>query len=490
MRRRWIFLLLLSLGLFLVGVDNSVLYTALPTLRAELDASELEALWIINAYPLVLAGFLLGTGTLGDKIGHRRMFTAGLVIFGVASLAAAFAPSAWALVAARALLGLGAATMMPATLALVRQTFRDPKELSTAIGVWASVALLGAAAGPVIGGALLEHFWWGSVFLINVPVVLVSLIALPALAPPNEPHPDKHWDFASSLYALVAMFGLVMFIKELSAGRSPVVLALSAAALAIGATVFVLRQRRLTEPLLTFDVFRDRLFTGGVLTAGLGMFVLAGAELLTTQRFQLSAGFSPLEAGLLTAAGALASFPTSIAGGALLHRLGFRTLITGGFTVVALGGAAVYAGVAGDTLWPVIAGMVGVGAGTGAAFGVASTAIVGSAPRHRAGMAAAVEEVSYEFGTLLSVTVAGSLITMFYARQVPDSESFDASAYDASYLAVMAVLTAVAVLAAALTAILFRGNPKETSYAHEQEDADPAGDRGDRRKVRAVGGDL
>ena len=311
--------MLLSLGLFLVGVDNSVLYTTLPTLRAELDASELEALWIINAYPLVLAGFLLGTGTLGDKIGHRRMFTAGLVIFGVASLAAAFAPSAWALVAARAPLGLGAATLMPATLALVRQTFHDPKELSTAIGVWASVALLGAAAGPVIGGALLEHFWWGSVFLINVPVVLVSLIALPALAPPNEPHPDKHWDFVSSLHALVAMFGLVMFIKEISAGRSPLVLALSAAALLIGATAFVLRQRRLPDPLLTFDVFRDRLFTGGVLTAGLGMFVLAGAELLTTQRFQLSAGFSPLEAGLLTAAGALASFPTSVAGGALLH---------------------------------------------------------------------------------------------------------------------------------------------------------------------------
>ncbi|HZK32290.1 MAG TPA: MFS transporter, partial [Corynebacterium sp.] len=248
--------------------------------------------------------------------------------------------------------------------------------------------------------------------------------------------------------------------------------------------------RRLPDPLLTFDVFRNRIFSGGVLTAGLGMFVLTGMELLTTQRFQLSAGFSPLEAGLLTAAGALAAFPTSVAGGALLHRLGFRPLISGGFLMVTLGGAAVYTGVTDDLLWLVVLGMVGVGAGTGAAFSVASTAIVGSAPRRRAGMAAAVEEVSYEFGTLMSVTVAGSLVTMFYTWQTRGTAVFDAGAHDSAYLAVMAILTTVAALAALVTAFLFRGNPKETAYAHEQEDTDPAGDRADRREVRAGSGDL
>ncbi|WP_284710446.1 MFS transporter, partial [Actinomyces sp. 186855] len=212
--QRWTFFTIISLGLLMIGLDNSILYTALPQLNEQLHATETQQLWVVNAYPLVLAGLLLGTGTLGDRIGHRRMFVLGLGAFGLASLAAALAPTAWALVAARALLGLGAAIMMPATLALIRLTFDDEIERNTAIGIWGSVAVVGAAAGPTVGGLLLEHFWWGSVFLINVPIVAAALALTLRLAPPNVANPAKSWDALSSLYALAALSSLVLAIKS------------------------------------------------------------------------------------------------------------------------------------------------------------------------------------------------------------------------------------------------------------------------------------
>ncbi|NLZ99259.1 MAG: MFS transporter, partial [Micrococcus sp.] len=242
---------MISAALFLVGADNSVLYTALPELRDQLGTTPLQGLWIINAYPLVLSGLLLGTGTLGDKIGHRLMFLIGVSVFGVGSLAAAFSPSAWTLIAARGLLGVGAATMMPASLALVRITFTKVRERNLAIAVWMSVAVVGAAAGPVLGGLLLEFFWWGSVFLINVPVVIVTLIATLAVAPPNITNPKKHWDFISSVWAMLAMVGLVMAIKELAnPDRAAWLLVVSTVIGLAGLLLFIFRQRVLEQPLL------------------------------------------------------------------------------------------------------------------------------------------------------------------------------------------------------------------------------------------------
>ena len=247
--QRWTFLFIISLGLLLVGVDNSILYTALPELREQLHTTEVQALWIINAYPLVLAGLMLGTGTLGDRIGHRLMFLGGLAVFGVASLAAAFAPGAWFLVAARAALGMGAATMMPATLALVRITFSDERERNTAIGVWGSVAVVGAALGPVLGGLLLEYFWWGSGFLINVPIAAAAIIATIAVAPPNMPDPTKRWDLVSSLWALLALSGLVTTIKELAnPARTGWLLAGAAVVALVGSFLFTRRQQLLDDP--------------------------------------------------------------------------------------------------------------------------------------------------------------------------------------------------------------------------------------------------
>ena len=325
-------------GLLLITLDNSILYTALPTLTADLGASGSSTLWIINAYPLVMAGLLLGAGTLGDRIGHRRMFVVGLWIFGAASLAAAFSPNPAFLIGARALLAVGAAAMMPATLALIRLAFDDPRERNIAIAIWGSLSIAGAALGPILGGALLERFWWGSVFLINVPVVAIALVATAIIAPHNHPDPSKKWDLVSSLYAMVGLVGTVLVIKELAhIPQNWVLIAGALASAVIGFVLFVRRQGRLEEPLIEFSIFRNRAFAGGSLAAFFAMFTIAGAQLATTQRFQLVEGFTPLQAGLLVAAIALGALPSGVLGAAILHIVGLRIIISGSLAIAALG---------------------------------------------------------------------------------------------------------------------------------------------------------
>lgn len=441
---RWSFFAVVSLGLLVISLDNSILYTALPALSSQLGATPTQALWIINAYPLVLTGLLLGAGSLGDKVGHRLMFMVGLVIFGVASLAAAFAPNPEFLIAARAVLGAGAAVMMPATLALINLTFPDEQERNTAIGVWASVAVVGAALGPVVGGVLLQWFWWGAVFLINVPVVVVALVLTVALAPENMPNPAKTWDWLSSLYALLALTGLTLSIKAPTIG--------SAVACIVGATLFARRQRRIPEPLLTRDIFRSRLFTGGVVAAAGSMFVTAGVELMITQKLQLADGYSPLRAGTTITAMAIAAFPASVLGGYYLKRVGFLPLIAGGF---ALGGVGTWL-ITSDLMLP---GLILGGLGVGAVMGVASIAIIGSAPLHRSGMAAGVEEVSYEFGTLITVAFTGSLL----------QRNLDAGAtYVEGFHRVMVALAIASLAFCLITWWCFRDNPKTTQNNSEQ----------------------
>lgn len=489
--RRWSLLATVAAGLLLITLDNSILYTALPTLTRELGASGTESLWIINAYPLVMAGLLLGSGTLGDRIGHRRMFVVGLVIFGIASLGAAFAPSATLLIVARAVLAIGAAAMMPATLALVRVTFTDERERNVAIAIWGSVSVIGIALGPIVGGVLLASFWWGSVFLVNVPVVVVALLATLWLAPPNDPDPSKKWDLLSSVYSLIALAGAVFAIKEL-AHRPPswAVVAVAAVAAVGGAWLFARRQRVLADPLLDFTIFRNPAFTAGVLGAGFAMFAIGGVQLLTTQRFQLVEGFTPLQAGLLVAAVALGSLPTALLGGAFLHLTGLRVLIAGGLGVAVLGVVVAILG-ATSVFWLFVTGLVIVGAGLGAVMAVASTAIVGNAPVRRAGMAASVEEVSYEFGSLLAVALLGSLVTFVYTTtaqfpsgtaEVASSSLQDAlamadgdlavieaagAAFDRGFLVVLVVIAVVLAAATVLTARTLRAyGPGTRSQLH------------------------
>lgn len=480
---RWLLLLTVAGGLLLVTLDNSVLYTALPTLTEALGASPSQSLWIINAYPLVMAGLLLGAGTLGDRIGHRRMFLIGQVLFGVASLAAAFSSTPEQLIAARAFLAVGAAAMMPATLALIGLSFTDPRERNLAIAIWGSVALIGAALGPIIGGLLLQHYWWGAVFLINVPVVLLTLPATLWLAPHGQRDTTRPWDLVSSLLALVTLSGLVLAIKSVIA--TPASLATGGVAFAVaalGAWAFVRRQRQLPCPLLDFGIFQNPAFLAGTLSAIVTLFALAGLQLLTTQRFQLVTGFTPLNAGLLVSVAALGALPSALLGGGFLHRVGYRPLISGGLACAAAGVTLVAVGFQHGLPW-VITGMALTGAGTGAAISVASTAIISNVPAHRVGMASSVEEVAYELGGLFAVAVLGSLSAALYSLSLPvdpaitdmarqglaqaldvasaagDPSWVDVAkdAYDTSYRWGLWLIVGVLLVGAAVTARLLRG---------------------------------
>ena len=435
---RWLLLMMVGLGLLLVTVDITILLTALPVLTHELHASAAEGLWIVNAYPLFSTGLLLGAGTLGDRIGHRRMYLVGLVIFGLASLMAAYAGSVAVLVLARVLQAVGASAMLPATLALIRVGFADERERALAISVWACLSLVGAILGPLLGGWLLGHFHWGALFLVNVPIIAVAWLGTWFVAPEQRNPNADPWDLPSSVLALLALSSLVLAIK--TATHPPIDLGLLGTALATGLVAglaFVRRQRRLTHPLLDFSLFRNPAFSAGVLGAVSVTFTTGGVLLGVSQRFQWVAGYTPLQSGLLASVLFIGTLPSSILGGLWLHRIGLRRLISGGLAVGALGML-----VAAQALpwhppgvpathegldW-LVAGLLLAGLGLGATISVASTAIVESAPPHRAGMASSVEEVAYEFGALLSIALLGSLLTGLYTVFVQLPPGVDAAA--------------------------------------------------------------
>ena len=435
---RWLLLMMVGLGLLLVTVDITILLTALPVLTHELHASAAEGLWIVNAYPLFSTGLLLGAGTLGDRIGHRRMYLVGLVIFGLASLMAAYAGSVAVLVLARVLQAVGASAMLPATLALIRVGFSDERERALAISVWACLSLVGAILGPLLGGWLLGHFHWGALFLVNVPIIAVAWLGTWFVAPEQRNPNADPWDLPSSVLALLALSSLVLTIK--TATHPPIDLGLLGAALATGLVAglaFVRRQHRLTHPLLDFSLFRNPAFAAGVLGAVSVTFTTGGVLLGVSQRFQWVAGYTPLQSGLLASVLFVGTLPSSILGGLWLHRIGLRRLIAGGLAVGALGMLVTAQALpwhpsglpaAHEGLGWLVAGLLLAGLGLGATISVASTAIVESAPPHRAGMASSVEEVAYEFGALLSIALLGSLLTGLYTVFVQLPLGVDAAA--------------------------------------------------------------
>ncbi len=413
---RWLILAIISSALFLIVIDMTVLYTALPRLTHDLGATATEKLWIVNAYPLVVAGLLPGLGTLGDRLGHKQMFMAGLVVFGLASAFAAFAPDPALLIAARVLLAVGAAAMMPATLSLIRLTFTDEKERAFAIGIWAAVASGGAALGPVVGGILLQWFWWGSVFLINVPVVVLALIAAVRILPRRPGNPESPWDLTGSLQVMIGLVGLVYAVKELAKRETDLLaFGLSLGIGAVAMTLFVRRQLRATRPLIDFALFREPRFAAGVATALTASAALIGFELVLSQRLQLVDGLSPLEAGLILLPIPLASFLAGPLTGLALPRLGAMRVLWGALLLSGLALAAFLALHGGPVLlW--LAALTLMGFGIGAAMTGASVAIMLSAPEERAGMAASVEEVSYEMGGALGIALLGSLMSALYTR--------------------------------------------------------------------------
>ncbi|MBO1112727.1 MFS transporter [Bordetella petrii] len=452
---RWLVLAIVSVDLFLIVIDMSVLYTALPQLTQALGASASEKLWIVNAYPLAVAGLLPGMGTLSDRYGPKRLFTGGLAVFGAASLAAAWAMSPAWLIAARVLLAVGAAMMMPATLAIIRHAFDDARERALAIGIWAAVASGGAAFGPVVGGALLEHFWWGSVFLINVPIVLVVLPLALWLVNDHRGSATRRWDLFGSLQILAGLVGVVVAVKEISQ-RDPshgLALASGLAGAAVLAA-FVRRQLRMAEPLIDFRLFRDRRFSGAITVALVASVAFAGVELIFSQWLQLVRGLSPLQAGLFILPAPLAAFVAGPVAGLLLPRLGENRSMWVATLAAGLGALALAGLYQAAPAWQ-LASLALLGFGLGAAMTAASSAVLAGAPADRAGMAASVEEMSYEVGAVLGVALMGSLATAAYGATLalPDGLAVPAAVRDSLDQALAAAATASPAAAAQLAAL-------------------------------------
>ena len=413
---RWLVLAIVSSALLLIVVDMTVLYTALPRLTHELGVTASSKLWIVNIYALVVSGLLLGMGTLGDRLGHKRLFMMGLAVFGAASLAAAYSPNPAALIAARAVLAVGAAMMLPATLSILRLTFADERERAIAIGVWASVASGGAALGPVIGGILLEHFWWGSVFLINLPIVLLALPLARRYIPAGQPDRQRPWDLIGSLQVMVGLILTAYALKEL--GRAQPSWLDAALACAGGAAmlfVFARRQRARPHPLIDFAIFRNRSFSSAVAAALFAAAALLGMELVFSQRLQLVLGMSPIEAALYILPLPLAAFIAGPLAGWLLPKVGSARLVFVALLASGLGMGGYLSSYDG-ALAAQMASLCVLGVGIGATMTAASSTIMQSATPERAGMAASIEEVSYELGGALGVTLMGSILSGVYAH--------------------------------------------------------------------------
>lgn len=413
-QNRWLVLTILSSALFLVVIDMTILYTALPTLTHELRASATEKLWIINAYPLVVAGLLPGAGAIGDRFGHKILFVEGLAVFGGASMLAAFAPAPAMLITARVLLAVGAAMMLPATLSIIRHTFDDPGERSIAIGIWAAIASGGAALGPVAGGFLLEHFWWGSVFLVNVPIVLVAFVLALRCISRQEANPNRPFDLLASIQVMVGLVGLTYAVKEASKRVPSVEHAVVATVIGVLAMVlFVRRQRTSSAPIIDFALFRNSRFSAGVAAAVVTSAVVSGLELAVSQRLQLVLGMSPLQAGLFILPIPLAAFVAGPLAGVAASKWGSDKVLLAAMVLTSLGALAYLLGFRSTVLVQVVAfGFLGFG--FGAAMTAASTSIMQNAPEHSAGMAASIEEVSYELGGALGITLLGSLMSAIY----------------------------------------------------------------------------
>lgn len=415
-RNPWVILAIVSAGLFLVGIDMTVLNVALPILAYELGATTSEKLWMVNAYSLVLAGLLPGFGTLSDRVGHRRMFIAGLTVFGLSSALAAFSPTPAVLIGARGLLAVGAAMMMPATISIIRIVFTRDQERAVAIGIWGSISAGATALGPILGGFLLEHFCWGAVFLINVPVVLATMLFAFAKIPPMSGNPSRHWDAATSAILTVALVALLYALKGLL--KVDIHWTEVTASALVGGAFFVWflrRQRFLASPLIDFALFADPRFSMGAVGALFASFVMVGLQYALSQETQLVRGFTPLHAGLYILPIAVGSFLAGPALGAILFRFGVERMMAFSLGFAAL--AMVLFTATGETAslpWQ-ISLLTLLGFGLGGMMAVGSTSIMISAAEEKAGMAGALEGIAYELGGTLGVAIMGSIIASVYA---------------------------------------------------------------------------
>ncbi|WP_328367977.1 MFS transporter [Streptomyces sp. NBC_00445] len=411
---RWLALAVLVLAVLLVAVDATVLGLATPYISEDLKPTGNQLLWIGDVYSFVIAGLLVSMGSLGDRIGRKRILLIGATAFGAISVLNAYATTPELMIAARALLGVAGATLMPATLALIRNLFHDPRERSLAVGIWGATASAGTAIGPIVGGFLLEHFWWGSVFLINLPVMAVLvLVGIKMLPESRNPNPGP-WDLLSVVLSLVGMVALVYAVKE-AASHGLTWETVAAAVLGLASLYgFVRRQLTLPTPLLDMRLFRNRGFSGAVLADLLTIFGLSGLVFFLSQYLQLVQGRRPFEAGLAELPAAIGAVAAGLIAGRAARRFSVRTVVSGGLAAVGLALAALTV-IDQSTGYPLLgAALLVVGIGAGFSFTVTADVILSSVPKEEAGAASAVSETAYELGAALGIALLGSIVTGVY----------------------------------------------------------------------------
>ncbi|MGI5442398.1 MFS transporter [Streptomyces shenzhenensis] len=414
---RWVVLVVLCVSLLLVALDATVLHVAVPAVTEDLKPGAIALLWIVDVYPLVCASLLILFGTLGDRVGRRRILLLGYALFGVASALAAAASSAEVLILARALLGVGGAMIMPATLSILRQVFPDRRERALAIGVWSAVAAVGAAVGPLLGGFLLEHFWWGSVFLVNIPLMLVSLPVGRLLLPESKGERDGPWDVVGALTAAAGLFGLVLGVKRLGGGE-PAASPYTLVPLLLGVLLlvaFVRRQRRRPYPLVDLRMFARPAFSTAVGCIVLAMLALVGLELIAAQYLQLVLGLSPLQTGLRLLPLTIAAMAAGLAGARLLRRFGPRRTVCFGFCLTAVAVLMLTAMGGHDNTGLLLSGFVLLGFGLETTLFGAYESMLSEAPARQAGGAAAIGETSYQLGAGIGIALLGSVMNAAYA---------------------------------------------------------------------------
>jgi EmrB/QacA subfamily drug resistance transporter len=412
---RWLALAVLCVSLLMVTLDNTVLNVALPTLERDLHATTTELQWIVDAYVVVFAGLLLVMGSLADRIGRKRVFLAGLAAFAAGSAWAAFSGSVGLLIAARASMGVGGAMMMPSTLAIITAVFRDPAERQRAIGLWAGTTGLGVSLGPIIGGLLLAHFWWGSVFLINVPIAVVGAACALPLIPESKNPAALRPDFAGALLSIGGLGLLLWSLIEapVRGWSSPVTIAAGIGGLAV-ITAFVLWERASSHPMLNLGFFRRRRFSAAVGSVGLATFGLFGALFVLTQFLQFVLGYTPLEAGIrvLPAAGAIAVVaPLSTL---LVRAAGTKVTVAAGLLIVAGGLWQLSTASATTTFTGILPGLVLLGVGAGLTIPSATESVMGSLPSGHTGVGSATNGAFLQTGGALGVAVIGSLLNTRY----------------------------------------------------------------------------
>ncbi|TQV78754.1 MFS transporter [Exilibacterium tricleocarpae] len=428
--REWLGLVLLALPTLLLGLDLTFLPLILPSLAEHLQPTSTQALWIMDISGFMLGGFLITMGTLGDRIGRRRLLMIGMIAFASASTVAAFSTSAVMLIAARALVGIAAATLMPSTLSLISELFRNPQERAMAFGLWATVFGVGYALGPVGGGYLMEQFWWGAAFLVAIPLTLVLLVFARTLLPEHWTSKRDKIDLLSVAFSLIAMLSATHGIKQLAKFGISFEGAIALTIGLIVAAVFIRRQYRLADPLLDIKLFSNHEFTAALIVLLVGLIAVGGTMMLTAQYLQLVCGYAPFAAGLWMGVAALGMIAGGIGAPVAARYIRPGFVVAGSLVLSALGYAMLaIAGQVDFTIALIVSGLALAYLGNGAIAALGTDLVVGSAPSEKAGSASAMSEAVQDIGVSMGIALLGSVATAIYRStmlgKMPDTLSAD-----------------------------------------------------------------